>query len=333
MPLTFTPGQLRRRSEYYYQMAQMTAAGLSLVAALEQLRRTPPARDYRKHLHALLQHIQSGYTFSEAVRRLGSWTPGFDQSLLYAGEQSGRLDACFHLLADYYRDRARTAAQTLADLAYPAFLFHFAVLIFSFVRFVGSGDWLGCIWRMLSLLAPVYLVIGAGIFAVQSRRGEKWRAWMERMLDPVPVLGAARRCLALGRLSASLEGLLSAGVTIIEAWELAAAASGSPRLRRTVLGWRPLVDAGQTPAEVVGASPVFPEIFAHQYATGEISGQLDETLRRLHTYYQEEGSRKLHAFAQWTPRGIYLLVMLTIAYQIVRFYASYFQQVGAAGGF
>ena len=171
------------------------------------------------------------------------------------------------------------------------------------------------------------------IFAAQSRHGETWRACIESLLHPIPVLGQARRYLALARLAAALEALLSAGVTIIEAWELAATASGSPALRRTVLGWRPLVNAGQTPAEVVSASGRFPELFASQYATGEISGQLDDTLRRLHAYYQEEGSRKLHAFSRWTPRAIYFCIVLMIAYRIISFYTGYFNLVRDAGGF
>jgi type II secretory pathway component PulF len=99
------------------------------------------------------------------------------------------------------------------------------------------------------------------------------------------------------------------------------------------VGWRPLVDAGQTPAEVVRASSRFPELFTNQYTTGEVSGKLDDTLRRLHQYYQAEGSRKLHALAQWTPRAVYLCVMLLIAYKVVQFWTGYFKQVGDAAGF
>src|SRR5204863_6974984 len=120
----------------------------------------------------------------------------------------------------------------------------------------------------------------------QSRHGESWRACIEYFLQPIPLLGKGRRCLAISRLAGALEALLSAGVTIIEAWELAATACGSPALRRTVIGWRPLVDGGQTPAEVVNTSNRFPELFANQYMSGEISRKLDETLRRLHQYYQ-----------------------------------------------
>ena len=75
------------------------------------------------------------------------------------------------------------------------------------------------------------------------------------------------------------------------------------------------------------------ELFSSQYATGEVSGQLDSTLGRLHAYYQEEGSRKLHGFSRWTPRAIYFGIMLMIAYRIIQFYTGYFNQVRDAGGF
>jgi type IV pilus assembly protein PilC len=185
----------------------------------------------------------------------------------------------------------------------------------------------------VGVLLPLYAVVGLMIFAAQSRHGETWRACFESLLRPIPMLGPARHYLALARLAAALEALLSAGVTIIEAWELAATASGSPALRRTVLAWRPLVDGGQTPAEVVSASGRFPELFTSQYSTGEVSGKLDDTLRRLHGYYQEEGTRKLQAFSRWTPRAIYFCVVLMIAYRIIAFYTGYFNMVRDAGGF
>src|SRR5208283_1828847 len=132
------------------------------------------------------------------------------------------------------------------------------------------------------VLLPLYGVAALAVYAGQGAHGEGWRGLMERLLRPVPVLGAARRDLALGRLATALGALLDAGVTVIEAWELAGAASGSPALRRTVLRWRPQVDHGRTPAEVVTDSGFFPDVFSGQYAAGEVSGQLDETLKRLH---------------------------------------------------
>jgi type II secretory pathway component PulF len=221
----------------------------------------------------------------------------------------------------------------ISDLAYPLFILHLAVFIFPFAQFFTSGDWLAYLRQTFGVLIPIYAVIAAVIYAAQSKHGENWRAGMESLLNPIPVLGTARRYLALSRLAAALEALISAGVTIIEAWELAATASGSPALRRAVLAWRPQVNAGRTPAETLGASPKFPQLFSNQYMTGEVSGKLDETLRRLHGYYQEEGMRKLHAVSQWVPRVVYLIIALIIACKVDSFYTGYFQQIKDAGGF
>ena len=331
--MIITPGQLSRRADFYHQVGQLTGAGLGLVQALEQLKRNPPDRSYREPIGRLLEQIAGGSTLTDSLHRAGRWLPAFDTSLLQAGEHSGRLDACFRLLADYYTDRTRLARQMIGDLAYPAFLLHFAIFIFPFAQFFASGNWVAYLGQTVGVLIPLYVAVALVIFAAQSRHGEAWRACFESLLRPIPVLGQARRYLALARLSAALEALLSAGVTIIEAWELAATASGSPALRRTVLGWRPLVNGGQTPAEAASASGSFPELFVSQYATGEISGKLDDTLRRLHGYYQEEGSRKLQAFSRWTPRAIYFCVVLMIAYRIISFWANHFKDIGDAGSF
>ena len=247
-----------------------------------------------------------------------------------AGERSGRLDACFRLLADYYNDRATIARQVIADLIYPVALFHLAIFIFPFAQFFLSGNLLAYVAKTFGVLIPIYILAGLAIYASQSKHGEKWRARIESLLRRIPILGTARHYLALSRLAAALEALTSAGVNIFAAWDLAAAASGSPALRRAVQAWKPQVTAGQMPSEAVRACPQFPEMFANLYATGEVSGKLDDSLRHLHRLYNEEGARKLHAFAQWTPRLVYFLVALMIAYKVVQFWLGYFNQINNA---
>jgi type II secretory pathway component PulF len=325
MPMTITPRQLQQRAEFYQQLGQLTAAGVTLLAALDLLERNPPARSDLPRLRHIRESIHQGSTLSDALLGTGRWLPSFDIALLYAGEQSGRLPECFRLLAGYYTERARLARQVMADLAYPVVLLHLAVFIFPFPNLFLTGNWAGYLASTVVVLAPLYAVVLLLVFAFQGRHGEAWREMLERILHPVPLLGPARRALALARLAAALEALLSAGVTVIEAWAISALACGSPVLRRAVAGWEPNVRAGQTPAEAVSQSPVFPELFANLYRSGEISGKLDESLRHLHQYYQEEGTRKLHLVAQWGPRLFYLLIALVVAFKVVTFWQGYFQ--------
>ena len=325
--IIITPGQLTRRAELYHQISQLTVAGLPILRSLEQIERHPPSPAFRKPLRAAIYEINNGSTLTEALRHTGNWIPSFDIALLEAGERSGRLDACFRVLADYYTDRARMARQMISDLAYPLFLFHFAIFILPFADvFTGKISLLVYALKTFGVLIPTYFIGALLLYAGQGKHGEAWRSFIERVLHPIPILGTGRRELALARLSMALEALINAGVSIVEAWELAATVSGSPQLRRTVFAWKPAVLAGQTPAEALAASGRFPDMFDNQYHTGEISGKLDETLKRMRQYYQEEGTRKIHAVSQWLPRFICLGIALMIAWHIVGFYSSLFSE-------
>ena len=69
-------------------------------------------------------------------------------------------------------------------------------------------------------------------------------------------------------------------------------------------------------------------MFANLYYTGEVSGQLDDSLRRLSKYYQEEGRRKLHNVAKWGPQFFYLGVAAMVGFKVIAFYTDYFNSVG-----
>jgi type IV pilus assembly protein PilC len=328
MPLIITPGQLKRRAELYHTLGVLLGAGLTAPQALEQLHRHPPARSQREPIAQLQEYLRQGHSVGSAVGKLGSWMPSFDAALVDAGDKSGRLDACFKLLAAHYEERAQMARQMISDLTYPVGLFHFAVLIFAFVGYIGPGQQNGMSkglvfwWEVLVPLLPVYGITLFLLFACQGRRGAEWRSLIESVLRRVPLLGAARRSLALARLAAALEALLSAGILITNAWEMAVAASGSPALGRVVRGWKEAVESGSTPAELIKQSGAFPDMFASLYSTGEISGQLDQSLTRLHTIYQEEGSRKMRQAGIWAANLVKWGVFLLVAYKIIMFYMN-----------
>jgi type II secretory pathway component PulF len=334
MPLIVTPGQLTQRAEFYHQLAQLTSAGIGLPRALEQLQRHSTARSFRGPIKNLLRHITAGYTFAESLQQTGGWMPAFDIALIQAGEQSGRLPDCLQQISDHYRDRAQLLRTTLLVLVYPMFVLHFAILIFPINRLTGlvlHGETLPFLLQKMLVLGPLYAVVVVGVIAAQGKAAG-WRAFIERLLRFVPVLGRARRSLAIARLSSALEALINAGVNMIEGWELAAAASASPALLRVVRAAKPQLAAGTTPAEMIFASTEFPAEFAQMYSTGEISGKLDESLKRARVFFQEEGSRKLKQFVFGSTGVLIFAIMLLVAWQIISFYLGYFRQIQDAVG-
>src|SRR5271170_6558839 len=212
MPFIITPRQFTQRAEFYHQLAQLTSAGIGVLPALEQLKRNPPARSFHEPIQRLLDELAQGRTLTGSLQQLDAWLPEFDIALIDAGERSGRLDACFRLLADYYNDQARVTKQMISQLLYPVGLIHFAALVFIVILPFAHSQFNASIPLLLLkaalALAPLYLATAFIIYATQSRHGEKWRALIESVFRWIPLLGKARHFLALARLAAALEALI-----------------------------------------------------------------------------------------------------------------------------
>lgn len=328
--MVITPGQLAIRSDFYFQLAGLVTAGVPLLQALETVRKNSP-RSIRPRLSQVIDRIQTGSTFGEALRATRNWLPEFDLAVIGAGELSGRLEPALRMLGAHYQERATLLRRIISDLAYPFFILHMAVLIFPtglLAKLFWNGGVEAYFLQKISILLPLYTMLVLGVLALQGSRGETWRALMERVLNAIPLVGGARKCLALAQFSGSLEALLSAGVPVIQSWEIASQASGSNGIKKAVHWAVPRLNAGMVPSEALQQLPIFPEMFRSLYASGEVSGQLDSTLQRLHRHYQEQASLRFQNIGQWTPKIIFLLVAIAIGYQVISFYSNYFNQIG-----
>lgn len=336
MAFIVTPTQLNRRAELYYQLGSMISAGVPLLKALEMVSANPTIRVSRKTIFELIRALESGLTFSASMNQVQGWLPEFDIALLTAGEKSGKLDSSFKLLSVYYATRAKIIRDTISGLITTLATLHVFLVVFplglltDMVQGIFKGDYAMCLPFVFQKLVVFGILYGGAfllVYACQGRRGERWRSSLESFTQAIPMLRTSQKYLALSRLSAALEALISAGVSIITGWELAAAACGSPSLRRKILAWKPHLETGTTPGELVNQTKYFPEMFGNLYNTGELSGQLDETLKRLQAYYEEEGFRMLRLFTRVMNGTIYGGIVLLVAFNVIRFYMNYYGQM------
>jgi type IV pilus assembly protein PilC len=334
MSFLVTPAELNRRGELYNQLGAMLAAGVPLVKALEMTGNKSVARGTRKTILQLIENLQAGHTFTDSMKRVQGWMSEFDMALLSVGEESGRLDVSFKLLSGYYTTRAKIIRDTISGLLTTIATLHVFLLVFPLgllTGFVVQGIFNGHTADCVPFLVEKFLVFGGlyamvlfFIFACQGQRGGRWRAMVESFFQCIPILGKAMKFLVLSRLAAALDALTNAGVSVTKGWDLAAAAAGSQHLKREISGWAAKIDEGMTPADLVNQTRYFPELFANLYHTGEMSGKLDESLSRLHVYYQDEGFRALRLFTRVMNGVIYGSVVAVVAYNIIKFWTNYY---------
>ncbi|MEO6184087.1 MAG: type II secretion system F family protein [Verrucomicrobiota bacterium] len=337
MSFIVTPGKLTQRAELYHQLGSMLSAGIPLIQAVDMAGKNLPNRASRNALSKIGRNLQDGHTFAQSMSQLsGGWMTSFDLALLSAGEQSGRLDVVFKTLSGYYNSRAKITRDTISEMLQSLVTIHVFLLIFPLAYLIDAvtkGAVGAFIMQKFIVFGTLYGSVILLLYACQGQRGEKWRAVLEALSRRIPFLGKARHYLALARLSAALESLINAGISIINAWELSAIASGSVFIHRVVATWRPKIEGGIPPSELVNSSKQFPEMFANLYQTGETSGQQDDTLKRLHAYYEEEGFRKLRLFTKMLNGLIYAIVVIMVVKVVFGFYLGYFGAISEATNF
>lgn len=349
-----TPAKLNRRAAFFEQLAAMIAAGMPLINALEMAGRTRSIGVPRRVVQAITSHLKEGHTFTDAMQLASGqmralpgmevtlkpdkdyWLSDFDMALLSAGEQSGRLDSAFRLLARHYTSRAKIIRDTISSMIVTIVTVHVALLIFplplfvAFVLGIVNGQYQQCLPYIILetvLFGTLYGAVWFLGFAIQGNRGEGWRSVVEAIFGLIPWLSQAVKYLAVARLAMALEALLNAGVPVIRAWNLAAVSCGSPRLKSEIMKWTPQLEQGVTPAEMVAQIPYFPEMFTQLHHTGEISGRMDETLTRLHTYFEDEGFRKLQIFCRVLNYLIYFTIAIGIGIFVIHFWVNYYRNL------
>lgn len=332
----FSPRQLSRRAELYHQLGSMLTAGVPLIQALKMTANNQSLRGSQETINALIGHLQNGLTFSDSLAHVQGWMSEFDVALLSAGEHVGRLDASFKQLANTYETRASVIREAIADIAITLLTLHVLLLLFPLHYLTDLV--LGILNRNFVQCIPFFgekiLVFGGGyglvfliIFLCQGKRGEPWRAMLESFIRFIPMLRTAQRYLALARFATALDALISSGVSILKGLPMAAAASGSPHLKREVATWPEELESGRTPAELISRTRYFPDMFGNMYNTGEMSGKLDDSLGRLQTYYRDEGFRILRLFIKIVNRILYFTLAVIVGYVFISFWLKYFSSV------
>ncbi len=330
MALIVTPGTYFKRANFYLQLSGMLTSGIPIIQALELLKKNPPSRSYIQPIDHTIHRLQMGSTFVEALTATGRWLPEFDLALISAGETSGRLDSSLRILGNHYTDRATTFRNIVFSMLYPIFLIHLALLIFPTTYlsglFLGGG-----VQRMITQKLTTFITLWTAFLLLMALLnapfGRAWRSLLGAIGNIVPVLGGARKSHSLAMFSAALEALISAGVTVIEAWRIAAQASASPAILKAVNSAIPNIQAGVMPGEAIQEYSVFPPAFRSAYATGEVSGQLDTALARLHTLYNEEAKIKFQNFGKAAPVVVFLFIGIAIGYQVITFWMNYYGQL------
>ncbi|CAN5918597.1 type II secretion system F family protein [soil metagenome] len=290
------------------QLATMIDAGLPLVQCLDILASQTPNKIFAKMLGAVKTSVESGATFSDALRKHPKVFDELFVNLCQAGEVGGILDTILNRLATYIEKAVKLKAQIKSAMFYPIGILVVAIGVIAvmLIKVIPTFEDMYKNMGNAQLPAPTRVVIGIShgfmnrwyifvglLFAIvfgtsAARRTEQGTKIIDNMLLTVPVIGPTLRKIVVARFTRTLGTLLSSGVPILDALDICARTSGNKVVEGGILRARTKIAEGHDMAGPLAESKVFPAMVVQMIGVGEQTGAMDQMLQKIADFYEEE---------------------------------------------
>ena len=289
------------------QLATMIDAGLPLVQSLEILSSQQDNKAFKDILRGIKEDVEGGSTFAGALKKHPAAFNELYTNLVVAGEEGGILDNILNRLASYIEKSEALKKKVKSALVYPATIIAVAVIVVMILMifvipvfetmFKSAGNALPLptlIVVALSKMVKKYIlmVIPAVILFFylfkkyyQTQNG---RAIIDRLLLKLPVFGLLFKKIAVARFSRTLGTLVSSGVPILDGLTIVSRTAGNKTIETAILNARASIREGETIAEPLGRSSIFPPMVIQMISVGESTGALDSMLSKIAEFYEEE---------------------------------------------
>jgi len=308
------PGKPRKDDLILFtrQLATMISAGITLLDALEILVIQVETPGFKNVLINVSEDIRTGSDLSKALEKYPKCFSNIYVNMIKAGEVSGQLDEILVRLAEYLEDAAKLKREIKSAMTYPVVSL-VLILGITFFLMVGVVPSFKPVFASLDIELPgmtkgvlmasdivkghwletigviVGFFVGLSIFK-RTKKGSRVTDWL---LLKSPVFGSLFRKVSLSRFSRTFSTLIKSGVPILGSLEIVSATAGNSIISDAVQNAKESVKNGQTLADPLSKSWVFPPMVTRMIDIGEKSGALEGLLEKISTFYDDQVSAQV----------------------------------------
>jgi type IV pilus assembly protein PilC len=333
------------------QFATMINAGLPLVQSLDILAKQTENKYLAEVIGKVLHDVESGNTLADSMRNHPKVFTDLFVNMVAAGEAGGILDVILLRLATFLEKADALKRKIKGAMIYPGVILGVAVsavailLIFVIPTFQTMFESAG-----VPLPMPTQIVIGMSAFlqgywwAVllgiaatvamirTAYKTDSGQLSIDRFMLRLPILGNLLRKGAVARFTRTLGTLVASGVSILDGLEITARTAGNRVIHDAVMRSRTSIAGGETIAEPLRQSAVFPPMVIQMINVGEQTGGLDEMLTKIADFYDEEVDAAVEALLSAMEPIMIVVLGTVVGGMIVAMYLPIFDMINAVQG-
>lgn len=293
---------------FCFHMEQLTNSGVPLLDGLADLRDSLDHPDFRGVIADIIENIEGGQTFSEA---LAHHSQVFDKtfvSLIAAGEHSGQLPSVFKSLTESLKWQDELAAQTKKLMMYPLFvgtiitavvfflMIYLVPQLVSFITMMGKelplhtkilifvSDVFVKYWYILLSIPPllwfsIKMLLRVSPEARFKADGYKLRVWL---------IGPILEKIILARFASFFALMYESGIAILDCIKLSEEIVSNLVIADALKRAGNLISEGKSVTASFEDLGIFPPLVVRMLRVGEATGALDTALRNVSYFYNRE---------------------------------------------
>lgn len=307
LPLT---GRIGAKDFVFFsrQLSVLISANLPLVQALSTVARQTDNKYFQKILQEAADEVEAGAKLSAA---LGSQSDVFDDffvNMIKSGETSGRLDEVLNYLADQKEKDYDLMSKIRGAMIYPSFIivamFGIGIVLMVFVIpqltevLQESGATLPVTTRILiatsAVMQKYWILFLAGLaglvftFRYSLKKIQVARLAWDNFKLRMPIIGPIFQKIYLVRFCRSMETLISGGVDMVGALNVAANVVQNVVYKDLINRTVKQVEDGNPLTSVFSQSKLVPAMVNQMLSVGEETGKLTDILKKLNSFYTRE---------------------------------------------
>ncbi len=333
------------------QFSTMIDAGLPLIQGLNILADQSENPALKKILKEIAKDVEGGATLADSLRKHPKIFDELFVNLVAAGETGGILDVILRRLSAYMEKAAKLKAKIKGAMTYPIVVVGIAIIVIAVIlifvipvfqeMFASFGKALPAPTQFVVNLSNFtkrnihWCILGLGAIAYafkMFRKSKKGRRITDDLFLKMPIFGDLLKKVAIARFTRTLGTMIQSGVPILDALEIVAKTSGNVIIEEIIYEVRASIAEGQSIADPLSETDIFPGMVVQMISVGEATGALDTMLEKIADFYDDEVDAAVEALTSMLEPLMLLFLGGTIGGLVISMYLPIFQMAGAIGG-
>jgi type IV pilus assembly protein PilC len=288
------------------QLAAMLNSGIPLTRALFTLSRQVINRSMASALTEISRDVESGISFSEALKTHPQIFSELYINMVSAGEVGGTLEVTLNRLSHQLQKDKELRDSIRSASFYPLAVFAFAIIILFgmlfflvpiFVGFFPEGIVLPLPTRIIVaasnglkaywfIIIPFFVIL-ALLFRTYARSSEGKRK-LDRLKYRLPIFGILIQKTVIASFARTFSTMMATGIPVVQALDASGMATGNSLIMDATRVAGEKIQEGSSVHQPLEESGVFPPMVTHMISVGEETGNIPDMMDKVAEFFEEE---------------------------------------------